>query len=38
MDEVEQKEKNVALKQEVLKKLSDAKRITATFIKRVENN
>lgn len=38
MNENERKEKNLALKEEVIKKISDAKRITSTFLKRVEND
>lgn len=38
MTESQKKEQNQELKQQVIKKLSDAKRITSTFLKRVENS
>lgn len=36
--ENDNKDNNDVLKKEVMKKLTDAKRITATFLKRVENS
>lgn len=38
MSKTDKKDQNHALKQQVMKKLNDAKRITATFLKRVENS